>query len=92
MTDGASLGCAVSKDQLANCFGLLREARAASELNDSVIYAVEKQSSSGHHDHLMRTIEALERELEFGPRVVSLSLHHHLNGVPPPHRLPRKDA
>ena len=55
------------------------------ELNDSVIYAVEKQSSSEQYERLIRKIEAIERELELGPRVVSLSLHHHLNGVP--HRI-----
>src|SRR3954469_18112534 len=55
------------------------------ELNDSVIYAVEKQSSSEQYDRLKYTLESLEAELEHSPRVVSLSLHHHLNGVP--HRI-----
>lgn len=52
------------------------------ELNDSVIYAVEKQSSSEQYDRLCHTIDVLESELEYGPRVVSISLHHHLNGAP----------
>jgi allantoinase len=55
------------------------------ELNDSVLYAVEKHSSSEQYDRLKYTLEGLEKELEHSPRVVSLSLHHHLNGVP--HRI-----
>jgi hypothetical protein len=55
------------------------------ELNDSVIYAVEKHSSSEQYDRLCHTLDALGPELQHGPRVVSLSLHHHLNGVP--HRI-----
>jgi allantoinase len=52
------------------------------ELNDSVIWAVEKHSSSEQYDRLKYTLEGLEKELEHSPRVVSLSLHHHLNAVP----------
>jgi peptidoglycan/xylan/chitin deacetylase (PgdA/CDA1 family) len=52
------------------------------ELNDSVLYAVEKHSSSEQFDRLKYTLEGLEKELEHAPRVLSLSLHHHLNGVP----------
>ena len=55
------------------------------ELNDSVLYAVEKHSSSEQYDRLRYTLEGLEKELEQAPRVLSLSLHHHLNGVP--HRI-----
>jgi peptidoglycan/xylan/chitin deacetylase (PgdA/CDA1 family) len=55
------------------------------ELNDSVLYAVEKHSSSEQFDRLKYTLEGLESELEHAPRVLSLSLHHHLNGVP--HRI-----
>jgi hypothetical protein len=51
------------------------------ELNDSVIYAVEKHSSPEQYDRLRYTLEALEPELAQGPRVVTLSLHHHLSGV-----------
>ena len=51
------------------------------ELNDSVIFAVEKHSSSEHYDRLCHTLESIDRELEQGPRVLSLSLHHHLSGV-----------
>lgn len=51
------------------------------ELNDSVIYAVEKHSSAEQYERLRLTLEAIEPELEQGPRVVTLSLHHHLSGV-----------
>ena len=51
------------------------------ELNDSVIFAVEKHTSSEHYDRLRYSLEAIEPELEHGPRVLSLSLHHHLSGV-----------
>ena len=51
------------------------------ELNDSVIFAVEKHTSSEHYDRLRYSLEAVEPELERGPRVLSLSLHHHLSGV-----------
>ena len=51
------------------------------DLNDSVIYAVEKHSSDEQYRRLMSTLEAVEPELEQGPRVITLSLHHHLNGV-----------
>ena len=51
------------------------------DLNDSVIYAVEKHSSDEQYRRLMSTLEAVGPELERGPRVVTLSLHHHLSGV-----------
>jgi len=51
------------------------------DLNDSVIYAVEKHASDEQYRRLMATLDAIQPELERGPRVVSLSLHHHLSGV-----------
>jgi hypothetical protein len=51
------------------------------DLNDSVIYAVEKHSSDEQYRRLLATLEAVEPELARGPRVVSLSFHHHLSGV-----------
>lgn len=51
------------------------------ELNDSVIFAVEKHASPEQYDRLRYSLEALEPELAEGPRVITLSLHHHLNGV-----------
>jgi allantoinase len=51
------------------------------ELNDSVIYAVEKHSSPEQFDRLRYTVEAIEPELERGPKVLTVSFHHHLSGV-----------
>jgi peptidoglycan/xylan/chitin deacetylase (PgdA/CDA1 family) len=52
------------------------------EINDSVIYAVEKHSSPEMHDRLTSTLLTLEPELQQGPRIVTLGLHPHLIGVP----------
>jgi hypothetical protein len=51
------------------------------DLNDSVIYAVEKHASDEQYRRLLSTLDAVAPELERGPRVISLSLHHHLSGV-----------
>jgi len=51
------------------------------DLNDSVIYAVEKHSSSEQYDRLRYTLDAITPELKTSPRVVTISIHHHLNGV-----------
>ncbi|MDP6708256.1 MAG: polysaccharide deacetylase family protein [Alphaproteobacteria bacterium] len=51
------------------------------ELNDSVIYAVEKHASPEQYERLTYCLEALEPELVTGPRVLTLSFHHHLSGV-----------
>lgn len=52
------------------------------ELNDSVIYAVEKHSSPEFLLRLQRTLALFERESERQPRVLPLGLHPHLMGVP----------
>lgn len=52
------------------------------ELNDSVIYAVEKHSSPEFLLRLQRTLALFERESELQPRVLALGLHPHLIGVP----------
>lgn len=52
------------------------------EINDSVIYAVEKHSSPEMHDRLTWTLDCLDRELEQSPRIVTLGLHPHLIAVP----------
>ncbi|MBO1112926.1 polysaccharide deacetylase family protein [Bordetella petrii] len=52
------------------------------ELNDSVIYAVEKHSSPEFLLRLQRTLELFEREARRWPRVLALGLHPHLMGVP----------
>lgn len=52
------------------------------ELNDSVIYAVEKHTSNEYLLRLQRTLSLFERECEQQPRVLALGLHPHLMGVP----------
>lgn len=52
------------------------------EINDSVIYAVEKHRSSEMHDRLVETITTYDRELAHGPRIITLGLHPHLIAVP----------
>ncbi len=52
------------------------------EINDSVIYAVEKHSSPEMHDRLVDTLATYEGELANGPRIVTLGLHPHLIAVP----------
>lgn len=55
------------------------------EINDSIIYAVEKHSSPEMYTRLADTVAAFERELKTQPRVLALGLHPHLIGVP--HRI-----
>ncbi len=55
------------------------------ELNDSVIYAVERHSSPEMHRRLKDTLEVFDQELGREPRVLTLALHPHLIGVP--HRI-----
>src|SRR5690606_27233632 len=57
------------------------------ELNDSIIYAIEKHSSQEFLLRLQRTLAVFEREVEEHqqPRVLALGLHPHLMGVP--HRI-----
>lgn len=54
------------------------------EINDSIIYAVEKHSSPEFYLRLERTLELFVRESRSQPRVLALGLHPHLVG--PPHR------
>jgi allantoinase len=55
------------------------------ESNDSVIYAVEKHSSDEMVRRLEATLQCFLRELEQGPRILTIPLHPHLTGVP--HRI-----
>lgn len=57
------------------------------DLNDSVVYAVEKQSTSEMLLRFTETLKTFEREMaETGqPRVLTLPIHPHLTGVP--HRI-----
>ncbi len=55
------------------------------EINDSVIYAVEKHSSPEMFQRLGDTLDAFDNELDESPRVLPIGLHPHLIGVP--HRI-----
>jgi len=52
------------------------------EINDSVIYAVEKHSSSEMYDRLVSTLAVLDAETDRGARIITLGLHPHLIAVP----------
>ncbi|WP_212701098.1 polysaccharide deacetylase family protein [Thalassovita aquimarina] len=57
------------------------------ELNDSVVYAVEKHSSDEMFQRLQTTLECFAGETEpAGAKVMGIGLHPHLIGVP--HRFP----
>ena len=55
------------------------------EINDSIIYAVEKHSSAEMYQRLADTVAAFDLEMKGQPRVLALGLHPHLIGVP--HRI-----
>ena len=55
------------------------------EINDSIIYAVEKHASPEMYRRMTDTVAAFENELDQNPRVMALGLHPHLIGVP--HRI-----
>lgn len=52
------------------------------EINDSIIYAIEKHASGEMLDRVRRTIELFARESQQRPRVLAIGLHPHLIGVP----------
>lgn len=52
------------------------------EINDSIIYAIEKHSSDEMFERLQRTLALFQREAPRHPRVLTLGLHPHLIGVP----------
>jgi peptidoglycan/xylan/chitin deacetylase (PgdA/CDA1 family) len=56
------------------------------ELNDSLVYTVERQSSPELLQRLKDTLSTFGPELKRQPRVVTLGLHPHQIGVP--HRMP----
>ena len=57
----------------------------ALEINDSVIYAVERHSSPEMCRRLEDTLDVFDHELKRAPRILTLGLHPHLIGVP--HRI-----
>lgn len=52
------------------------------EINDSIIYAIEKHASEEMYNRLRSTLELFQRESEKRPRVLAIGLHPHLIGVP----------
>jgi peptidoglycan/xylan/chitin deacetylase (PgdA/CDA1 family) len=52
------------------------------EINDSIIYAIEKHSSPEMLLRLENTLRLFEREAPKHPRVLAIGLHPHLMGVP----------
>jgi allantoinase len=52
------------------------------EINDSIIYAVEKHASNEMYDRLSSTLALFKREAQKRPRVLAVGLHPHLIGVP----------
>jgi len=55
------------------------------ELNDVLIFALEKQCGADFYQRIADTCETLAPELETQPRILTLALHPHIIGVP--HRL-----
>ena len=60
------------------------------EVNDSIVYAVEKHATGEMLTRLARTLARFEREADDNPRVLALGLHPHLLGVP--HRIGEFEA
>lgn len=56
------------------------------ELNDVVLWAIDKHSSDERHKRVIETLTCFDRELADQPRVLTLPLHPHVEGVP--HRIP----
>ena len=55
------------------------------EINDSVVYAVEKHASAEIYRRFEDTLAIFSEEIQTQPRVLTLGLHPHLIGVP--HRI-----
>jgi peptidoglycan/xylan/chitin deacetylase (PgdA/CDA1 family) len=55
------------------------------EINDSIIYAIERHATGEMARRLEHTLRLFERESESNPRVLALGLHPHLISVP--HRM-----
>lgn len=52
------------------------------EINDSIIFAIEKHASDEMYLRLEKTLRLFERESRRSPRILALGLHPHLIGVP----------
>ncbi len=55
------------------------------EVNDSIIYAIEKHTSPEMYRRMNDTVAAFEKEYDGGSRILPIGLHPHLMGVP--HRI-----
>jgi len=55
------------------------------EINDSIVYAIEKHASPELYRRLTDTVATFEKEYDGGTRVLPIGLHPHLMGVP--HRI-----
>ena len=55
------------------------------EINDSIVYAIEKHATGEMLNRLTRTLDLFRAEASENPRVLAIGLHPHLQGVP--HRL-----
>jgi peptidoglycan/xylan/chitin deacetylase (PgdA/CDA1 family) len=63
-------------------FGRLLSLPYSLEINDSIIYAVEKHASDEMYNRLVQTMACFEAEMKEQPRLITLGLHPHLIGVP----------
>ena len=70
---------------MTTAYGPLLSMPYSLEINDSIVYAVEKHASPEMHRRLADTLEFFSREAKTQPRVLTLGLHPHLIGVP--HRM-----
>ncbi|MFZ9314467.1 MAG: polysaccharide deacetylase family protein [Burkholderiaceae bacterium] len=52
------------------------------EINDSIVYAIERHSSDEMYERLVRTLALFKEEAKRRPRVLGIGLHPHLIGVP----------
>ncbi len=52
------------------------------ELNDSVLFAEQKQTSREYERRIADTLSVYETEIQAEPRILTLPLHPHLMGVP----------
>ena len=52
------------------------------EINDSIIYAIERHATGEMARRLELTLKLFERESLFAPRVLAIGLHPHLIAVP----------
>jgi peptidoglycan/xylan/chitin deacetylase (PgdA/CDA1 family) len=52
------------------------------EINDSIVYAIERHTSDEMYERLVRTLALFEEEAKRRPRVLGIGLHPHLIGVP----------